>query len=122
MNFKCDKSITNIKFINENKIKEFKYWSNVYEYSDREGVYLVIIYNVEDNTFDDLQDEQTIYIEKDVYVGQDNNLEKQVYKYSDMNLMIRCKQNSCDEITTSYCVFSNNNSLQNSYRILKSLL
>lgn len=122
MNFKVDKNITNIKFIDENEIKTFDYWSAVHEYSDRDGIYLAIEYSAEDDTFDNMKDGQTIYVEKEVYVGKDGDIEKQVYKYSDMNLNIKYKSNVCSEIASIYCVFSNGKSLDNSYRVLKSLL
>lgn len=122
MIFRIDKEITKIKFIKNNETKEFNMWQLVYETKDRNGIYLIFEQDFECSPFNELEDNQTIFIEKEAYINQNGDIENVCYKYSDMNLMVEHKVNSFDEIMKVYYVFSNNSSLDDNYRVLKAIL
>ena len=122
MIFRVDKNITKIKFIKNNETKEFVMWQLVYETKDRNGVYLIFEQVFECSPFNELEDDQTIFIEKESYTSQDADIETVCYKYSNMSLMVKHKVNSSDEIMKVYYVFSNNSSLDDNYRVLKAIL
>ena len=122
MIFRVDKNITKIKFIKNNEAKEFDMWQLVYEIKDRNGVYLIFEQVFECSPFNELEDGQTIFIEKEAYTSQDADIETVCYKYSNMSLMVKHKVNSSDEMMKVYYVFSNNSLLDDSYRVLKSIL
>lgn len=122
MFFRVDKNITKIKFIKNNETKEFDMWQLVYEIKDRNGIYLIFEQVFECSPFNELEDGQTIFIEKEAYTSQDADIETVCYEYSNMSLNIEYKLNSPNEITKMYYVFSNNSSLDDNYRVLKAIL
>lgn len=122
MIFRIDKEITKIKFIKNNETKEFDMWQLVYETKDRNGEYLIFEQVFECSPFNELEDGQTIFIEKEAYTSQDADIETVCYKYSNMSLMVKHKVNSSDEMMKVYYVFSNNSLLDDSYRVLKAIL
>lgn len=122
MIFRADKNITKIKFIKNNETKEFNYWCKVHEISDKNSMYLIFEHLIEDGTIENLEDNQTIFIEKEQYVGADGDIKDVRYKYYNMSLNVKYKLNSPNEITKMYYVFSNNSSLDDNYRVLKAIL
>lgn len=64
MIFRIDKEITKIKFIKNNETKEFDCWYKVHETKDRNGVYLIFEQVFECSPFNELEDDQTIFIER----------------------------------------------------------
>lgn len=122
MIFRADKNIAKIKFIKNNETKEIDYWYKVYEISDKDSIYLIFEHSIEDGILENLEDNQTIFIEKEAYINQNCDIENVCYKYSDMSLNVKYKLNSPNEITNIYYVFSNNSSLDDNYRVLKAIL
>lgn len=122
MVFRIDKEITKIKFIKNNETKEFDCWYKVHEISDKDSIYLIFEHSIEDDTFESLEDNQIVFIEKETYINKNADIKTACYKYSNMSLNIKYKLNSTDEMTNIYYVFSNNSSLDDNYRVLKAIL